>query len=123
MIKDLPEWRRIINLVEECGELVQASVKYLRAQYGDTPVPFPDVKNQLLEEMADVGLCMDMVNSPADRIKIRAIRERKKKRWEERIEQEAEALCCVRGNGKPGIQCEIGTQHDIHGGCGHPCDG
>lgn len=89
-IRDLPENRRLINLVEECGELAQAAAKYIRTQYFDTDVTPKEAKEHLIEEMADVSLCIEMATTAADRVRIRAIRQRKKKRWEDRIEQETE---------------------------------
>lgn len=94
-ICDLPESRILINLIEECGEVIQAATKYLRAQYGDTPISEEDAWKNLIEEIADVYVCTDAIVSDADRMKIRAIRTRKRKRWEKRLEQETETIRSV----------------------------
>lgn len=47
------------QLTEECGELVQAAQKYRRAIKGTTPVSKDDATVKLIEECADVLLCID----------------------------------------------------------------
>lgn len=47
------------QLTEECGELVQAAQKVRRARKGTTPVSLDDALVKLIEECADVLLCID----------------------------------------------------------------
>lgn len=47
------------RLCEECGELVQAAQKVRRAMNGATPVSLDDAKVKIIEESADVLLCID----------------------------------------------------------------
>ena len=84
-INDLPEETRLIQLAEESAELAQAALKVIRARRGDTPISEESARSNLLEEIADVFVCADVLTTSADRLKIRAIRQRKKERWELRI--------------------------------------
>lgn len=56
------------QLMEECGELVQASNKLLRVQEAEDPDPteYDVVMAALLEEIADVQICTDIVLSVYD---------------------------------------------------------
>ena len=47
------------QLCEECGELVQAAQKVRRAIKGTTPVSLDGAKVKIIEECADVLLCID----------------------------------------------------------------
>ena len=89
-IRNLPIERKLINLIEECGEVVQAATKLIRAKNGDTPITEQEAWDHLLEELADTELCSEMITTGKDRIVIRSIKNRKRRRWEERLEQEAE---------------------------------
>lgn len=55
---------RFQQLAEECSELIQASLKFLRAIGDENPTPIPpgQAMMNLLEEATDVYLCMT-VNS------------------------------------------------------------
>ena len=89
-IRNLPIERKLINLIEECGEVVQAATKLIRAKNGDTSITEQEAWDHLLEELADTELCSEMITTGKDRIVIRSIKNRKRRRWEERLEQEAE---------------------------------
>jgi NTP pyrophosphatase (non-canonical NTP hydrolase) len=76
---------RLIQLAEESAELAQAALKMVRVIYGDTPVTFDDACDHLLEEIADVKLCADIITSKDDDKIIRGIYADKYRRWEERL--------------------------------------
>lgn len=79
------------QLAEECTELAQASLKYARKLRGEnpTPVTLADARIELIEEMADVLLCVDVVSEacgvPETGIDLQKMR--KKQRWEARLER------------------------------------
>lgn len=83
--EELPLKKRLIQLAEEAAELAQASIKMIRAMEGDTPVDEIDAREHLLEEIADVKLCADIITTKVEDKKIRAIYTRKCRRWEERL--------------------------------------
>ena len=84
-IIDLPEDKRLIQLAEESAELAQAALKAIRAVNGDTPVTIREARERLLEEIADVRVCCDVIVTETERAKGRAICQRKRKRWSDRI--------------------------------------
>lgn len=83
----------IEQALEECGEFIQAGAKHLRILHGKnyTPVKLADNCENLLEEMADVMLCIDVLITAfsADRDKtkknIEAIKCAKLERWLTRL--------------------------------------
>lgn len=86
----LPE--RLCQLAEEASELSQAALKYRRALTGENPTPVtPDeARENLLEETADVLLCLALcgVNTRArtpDGDEIGRIFRLKLKRWGQRL--------------------------------------
>lgn len=83
--EDLPLKTKLVQLAEECAELAQASLKLIRSIDGDTPVDETDAREHLLEEIADVKLCADIITTKVEDKKIRAIYTRKCRRWEERL--------------------------------------
>lgn len=88
LISDLSEECLLEQLIEECGELVQASAKRLRILRGESPTPVTEEVNKdaLAEEIADVMLCMDVYKGKAlCEKKIRTIYTEKLKRWTERL--------------------------------------
>lgn len=87
----MPE--RLCQLAEEAAELSQAALKYRRSLTGANPTPTdPDeARENLLEETADVLLCLALcdVNIRArspDGEKIAQIFRRKLKRWGHRLQ-------------------------------------
>ena len=80
---------------EECCELGAASLKMARKLRGENPTPksFEEIRLNLIDEIADVTLCMAILKYEAeittDEI-THAIMERKEQRWNDRI-KEAEA--------------------------------
>ena len=83
----LGEPELLAQLAEEAAELAQAALKYRRAmsEKNPTPVTRVDAAKHLLEEMADVELCMYMLNNEADDVKIADIMARKANRWFNRL--------------------------------------
>ena len=73
----------LTNLIEEAGELVQAATKLLRVFHEDTPVSEMEAREHLIEEMADVMLCIQV--SAADQRRIYAIMAKKYGRWTARL--------------------------------------
>ena len=49
----------LIQVAEECSELSKAALKLHRVATGTTPVSLEDAKENLIEEMADVLVCME----------------------------------------------------------------
>lgn len=85
--QELPIETRLIQLAEEASELSQASLKLVRSIEGDTPVPESEAKAHLLEEIADVFVCVFALVSESDMMAIEAISRQKSKRWEERLNE------------------------------------
>ena len=79
------------QLAEECTELAQASLKYARVLRGENPTPVSagDARMELIEEMADVLLCIDVASESCGICDagINLHKTRKKQRWEARIER------------------------------------
>lgn len=80
----------LAQLAEEAAELSQAALKFRRT-YSDinpTPVKGPDAFNELLEELADVLVCIDALgfNRPVDVALLQHIAEIKQNRWAARLE-------------------------------------
>lgn len=84
-IRDLPEETRLIQLAEEASELAQACLKMVRVMDGDTPLPEQYVRDNLIEEMADVSVCMTALQDIAPLAQIGEIITQKAQRWEDRL--------------------------------------
>lgn len=81
------------QLAEECCELAQAALKYRRSieDGNPTPVSREDAWNNLLEEIADVWLCIDLVPLTfKECVIISDIIQQKHDRWEQRLDAEKE---------------------------------
>ena len=83
--EDLPIEVRLIQLAEEAAELSQAALKLVRARHGDTPVTPLQASAHLLEEIADVSVCMTALQDIAPLAKVGEIIAQKAQRWEDRI--------------------------------------
>ena len=83
--QDLPLETKLIQLAEEASELSQACLKLVRVMHGDTPVPEMDAKMHLLEEIADVALCSNIITSKTDDRIIKGVMVQKERRWEMRL--------------------------------------
>lgn len=80
------------QLAEECCELAQASLKMARKLRDENPTPksIEDIRDNLVEEIADVDVCLDRLEDETDivdRLELTTIEIDKKKRWQERLEQ------------------------------------
>ena len=81
------------QLIEEAGELIQASAKRLRIMRGTNPTPITYKENteSLQEEIADVQLCIDLViqamnyDNTETQKNIELTKQRKLSRWLERL--------------------------------------
>lgn len=88
---ELDSFDLLMQLDEESGELVQAISKLIRKEMGSnpTPVSFDQCLENLIEEIADVSLVSDTLlehwKVPSDDFEL--IKERKKSRWCERLNQ------------------------------------
>ena len=85
--EDLPERKLLIQIAEEGAELSKAALKVVRAMEGDTPVPEAEARKNLIEEMADVLLCIQVKTTEPEDNEIRWIKAQKYKRWRDRINQ------------------------------------
>lgn len=91
---------KLEQLAEEAAELAQAALKMIRAMSSDNPTPI-DAKTawgNVLEEMADVQLCFDVLieerpegEQCAFREDIELGKRAKRLRWLERLNREQEA--------------------------------
>ena len=83
----LPQTELLAQLAEECAELGQAALKLRRVLDGSnpTPVSYQEAKHALMEEAADVQLCMRTVHALADQAVIDDIIRRKQARWLQRL--------------------------------------
>lgn len=88
--EDLPLKKRLIQLAEEAAELAQASLKMIRAMEGDTPVGEETAWAHVLEEMADVEVCMYVSTNKEDREKILYTYGDKYQRWGVRLNGRSE---------------------------------
>ena len=90
----LGEEELLCQLAEECAELDKAAMKLRRVLNGKNPTPVTEeeARAALLEEIADVSICLTAlgVDSGQDRMKIQAEVDRKTRRWAERLGIEAE---------------------------------
>ena len=80
------------QLAEECCELAQASLKMARKLRDENPTPksIEDIRDNLVEEMADVHVCMETLVYEADVVddsELYIMEVEKKHRWKERLEQ------------------------------------
>lgn len=85
-IKDkVPVTEILAGLAEECGELIQASLKLRRVFISENPTPVSEEQaiENLHEEIADVMLYIRMLD--VNRVYIEDIIGKKKERWERRL--------------------------------------
>ena len=77
------------QMAEECNELAQAALKYIRAARKETPMRIDEAIEHLTEEIADVRLMIDAVSatvlSERDVDDVQAIKEQKLERWKTRL--------------------------------------
>lgn len=84
---DMPEL--LAQLAEECAELSQAALKYRRALTGENPTPMgrKETAANLVEEMADVDLCMSLLKTQEDEQHVHMIARSKLLRWFGRLKE------------------------------------
>ena len=77
------------QLAEECSELSQAALKYIRAARKETPMRIDEAIEHLTEEIADVRLMIDAVSATVitwrDCDAVIEIKEKKRDRWKKRM--------------------------------------
>ena len=77
------------QMAEECSELAQAALKYIRADLKETPMRTDEAIEHIVEEIADVSLMIDAVSatvlSERDVDNVQAIKEQKLDRWKTRL--------------------------------------
>lgn len=87
----LPREDLLCQLAEECAELGKAALKMARIYRGlnPTPVTRTEAFQNLVEEMADVTLCMEVLglNTPELLMNCGRIWEEKSVRWMTRLEE------------------------------------
>ena len=85
----LSEEALLEQLLEECGELTQAAAKRLRILRGENWTPCSADANfdNVREELADVGLCMDVYRAKAgiEATEFFGMKESKCARWMHRL--------------------------------------
>lgn len=81
----------LCQLAEECAELGKAALKLRRAYDGTNPTPIKNAEayNNLLEEIADVILCLEVLNlhAPAAMFEVEKTMNMKVKRWALRLKE------------------------------------
>jgi len=90
IIKAIGEPAILEQLAEECAELAQAALKLSRAMRGENPTPVgsDEARYALVEEMADVQLCIDMmIQDIGCEKEMQMIRKAKYDRCKRRIEE------------------------------------
>lgn len=88
LISEMSEEALLEQLLEECGELVQVLAKRLRIIRGESPTPVTDKANLkgIIEECADVCLCIDTVIDKLNcKEAVLEIKNYKTLRWIERL--------------------------------------
>lgn len=87
----MPRDELLCQLSEEADELAHAALKLRRAltKTNPTPVTVKEAKEAVLEELADVSLCLLVLNldTGLNRLRIRIIMEQKLDRWEQRLDE------------------------------------
>lgn len=113
----LPPEELLAQLAEECAELGKAALKLRRVYDGKnpTPVKYETAYRNILEEIADVSLCLDMLdlNTPAVMSAVQNTKNRKIQRWASRLE-EVECPVCgerINPNAKECYMCRV-YQHN-----------
>lgn len=92
LIYNLPKAEILAQLAEEASELAQAALKLRRAIDKENPTPKSQVEatDNLIEEIADVQLCLEILfyGSKFDTLddKITLTKAAKKERWAKRLE-------------------------------------
>lgn len=87
--ENLSQEELLTQLAEECAELSKAALKLRRVYNGNNPTPVrrPEAYDNVIEEIADVMLCIDVLGmNDFDHFKkITKIMETKTLRWQQRL--------------------------------------
>ena len=77
----------LLQLAEECSELSQSCLKMVRAYKGLTPKTIDECKDNLSEELNDVKMCMELIESLIVGLqdKQKSYKEYKTDRWYKRV--------------------------------------
>lgn len=89
-VKDyLTQTELLCQLAEESAELAQAALKERRTLTNDNPTPisYADARNNLIEEVADVFVCLSELLEIRDWEEVANIREQKENRWLRRLSE------------------------------------
>jgi hypothetical protein len=89
-VKDyLTQAELLCQLAEESAKLAQAALKERRTLTSDnpTPVSYADAHNNLIEEVADVFVCLSELLEIRDWEEVANIREQKENRWLRRLSE------------------------------------
>ena len=85
----------LTQLAEECAELCKAALKLRRSLSGKNPTPVQreDAFHDVIEEVADVFLCVAVLNYDTDAIlaEVSEISDKKLTRWVERLKALSES--------------------------------
>jgi hypothetical protein len=84
-IRDIPEEKRLRQLAEECSEGAQAALKLIRAYEGEKQLDKTACRLHLMEELADITVCFDVILTDVDRVAYFKYVKEKAKRWKERL--------------------------------------
>ena len=90
VIRSLGEPALLEQNAEECSELAQAALKLARFERGENPTPKAkiDCEAALMEEIADVHLCLGVISSHFECYnKLDDIEISKRERWAKRIRE------------------------------------
>lgn len=84
----VPQGEILAQLAEEAAELAQAALKLRRALDGTNPTPVSavDAWARLIEEHADVSLCLSLILDSTQTYAASLICESKAMRWHKRLE-------------------------------------
>lgn len=85
---------RLAQLAEEATELAHAALKYRRALDDENPTPVSkgEAFKNLVEEIDDIGLCLEVL-ALMWRVEFNSLqREQKLKRWVERLKNASERV-------------------------------
>ena len=89
--KNLTQEAQLEQLAEECAELGKAALKLARIYRGENPTPVKRTEafHNLVEEIADVTLCIEVLglNTPEALYNCGRIWEEKSARWKKRLQE------------------------------------
>lgn len=90
VLAELGEEEILCQLAEECDELGKAALKLRRVLSGKNPTPVTEAEARanLIEEIADVDLCLDVLglNTYMNGVTISIISDKKLTRWVKRLD-------------------------------------